>query len=72
MTIPKFKNNSEKDSSYKLFSSIPENNYWRYDLVNCISNEDFYFVEEEKISNKKIFFLAKENEVSREGKDLKI
>lgn len=70
LTIPKFKNNSERDSSYRLFSSIPENNYWRYDLVNCISNEDFYFVEEEIITNEKIFFLAKVNEVRGEGKRL--
>ena len=63
LTIPRFKNNSEKDLSYKLFCGTPEEGKWKFEKVDCKNNDDFYFVENELINNEKIFFLAKEGEV---------
>ena len=63
LNVPRFKNNSLKDSSYKLFSALPEKNYWKIDEVSCDKDDYFYFINKEQICNRVIFFLAKPTQI---------
>ncbi len=63
LNIPRFKNDSTKDLSYNLFSAMPKNNFWEIEKVDCEKDENFFFVDSSQTCNKKIFFLAKSNEI---------
>lgn len=75
LTIPKFQNCGFVDNSISLYSAIPKNTHWLIEKINLINdfNNDFYFLDNNLLSNEKIFFLGKQSEVY-EGyiEDLKI
>ena len=64
LTIPKFNNNSVY-KNYSVFSAKPKNNQWNIEKIKCNQNDYFYFIENDKIKNDLIFFLAHENEITK-------
>ena len=57
--IPLFQNRILKLSNLKLFKCYPENEKWVLkNISNTKINEYFYFLKNENISNKEIYFLA--------------
>ncbi len=60
LQIPLFQNRVFSKNDYKLFKSFPRNNEWVLeDLSNHKSNEYFYLLNNDDISNEEIYFLAK-------------
>ena len=60
--IPLFQNSNFKKSNLKLFTSYPQNNKWILKEISNkkIINNYFYILKNEDISNNEIFFLADE------------
>ena len=60
--IPLFQNSNFKKSNLKLFKSYPQNNKWILKEISNkkIINNYFYILKNEDISNNEIFFLADE------------
>ncbi len=71
LTIPKFNNSSIK-KDYSVFSAKPENNEWIVDKVICEQDDYFYFINNDRIKNNLIFFLANQKEIKKNTfKDIK-
>ena len=58
--IPLFRNKFPKSESYNLYSAFPKNDIWQINKFEKEKNIDFYLVKKKDISNKKFFFLAKD------------
>jgi hypothetical protein len=66
ITIPRFQNQNNAQTKYNLYGAFVENNKWNINLLkNCEINKEFFLVKNEIIDNKKIFFLATENEIKK-------
>jgi hypothetical protein len=66
ITIPRFQNQNNTQTKYNLYGAFIENNKWNIDLFNnCEINKEFFLVKNKIIDNKKIFFLATENEIKK-------
>jgi len=65
LIIPKFQNNSYKNLNYELFSAKIINDKWTISKVITKSVNDFYILENDKLDNETIFFLAKQSEVAK-------
>lgn len=61
LTVPKFQNNGFK-KKLMLFEAYPKNNFWKINKVNCDSNDNFFFLENNIIENDKVFFLSSNKE----------
>ena len=60
LTIPKFKNQNYVDKSNQLFVADINNNKWEISKITTEENNDFYFLNNDQLDNKKIFFIAKD------------
>ena len=59
--IPTFQNKNPKNTSLKLFKSYPKNKKWVLkELLNKKFNDYFYILKNEDISNNEVYFLADE------------
>lgn len=63
INIPKFRNKEKKFPKYFLYSAEIKNNNWKIKKMKCINDNYFFILKNRNLSNDKIFFLAKENEV---------
>jgi len=63
ISIPKFKNSGEYNSKIKLFSAEIKNLNWNIKHEKSEESSYFFNIYEDSINNKKIFFIANENEV---------
>ena len=70
ITIPKFQNNSKYDDQYKTYMANVKNNNWKIDRINCLENENFYFINENLITNENMFFLSKSDHLKKNKKNL--
>ncbi|MDA7838489.1 hypothetical protein N9A15_04780 [Candidatus Pelagibacter sp.] len=72
--IPKFQNRNFTDKQINLYRADILGSFWEIDQVSGSEEDDyFYFLKDQLIDNKVIFFLAKESEIksSKEKKLLK-
>ena len=65
ITIPRFQNRGEINKEYKLYSAEAVDDRWKVLNSNCDSDGNFYYIEDDLLNNKKIFFLAKSNEIKK-------
>jgi hypothetical protein len=66
ITIPRFQNQNNTQTKYNLYGAFIKSNKWNINLFNnCEINKEFFLVKNEIIDNKKIFFLATENEIKK-------
>tara|TARA_X000000950_G_scaffold289310_1_gene411834 strand:- start:16036 stop:16806 length:771 start_codon:yes stop_codon:yes gene_type:complete len=63
ISIPKFKSSGEYNSKIKLFSAEIQNDNWMIKSEISEETSNFFNINENEINNRKIFFIAKENEV---------
>ena len=63
ITIPKFQNNSRYNNEYNIYKASIENNEWKIERLNCLENENFYFIDEKIITNDNLFFLSKSDHI---------
>ena len=70
ITIPKFQNNSRYNNEYKIYKASIENNEWKIERLNCLENENFYFIDEKIINNNNLFFLSKSDHIKINKKNL--
>ena len=64
LIIPKFKNNGELNKSYDVFSAKIESEKWIIEKPDLETNEYYFKIKQDFLDNEKIFFLAKDNEIS--------
>ena len=62
LTVPKFKNFGKSSKDINLYEAFPKNNLWTINKVDCEENELFFFLNNDKIENNKVFFIAKKIE----------
>jgi hypothetical protein len=62
LTIPKFQNFGKISNCCNLYEAYPENNLWSINKIECEQDKSFFFLNNEILDNKKIFFLAEKNE----------
>ena len=65
LTVPKFKNKSIITKNIDLFSMYVNEDNWVYEKVNCKSDENFFYVDEDLNEVHKFYFLAVENELRK-------
>jgi len=66
LKIPLFQNKSNKPCNLLLYKATIDNNKWKIEQINNKkSNEDFYFLNSEDISNSTIFFIATPKDLER-------
>ena len=65
ISIPKFKSSGEYNSKVKLFSAEIQNFNWKIKYEESEETSNFFNIYEDNINNKKIFFIAKANEVQK-------
>lgn len=74
LVIPRFKNNGKNDKSYNVFSAKVNLDKWIIEKPNVEQNENYFKIEKNFLDNEKVFFLAKNSEISllenRENKEL--
>ena len=70
ITIPKFQNNSKYNNKYKTYMASIENNYWKIEKLDCLENENFYFIDEKLITNENLFFLSKSDHIKKNKRNL--
>lgn len=63
ITIPRFQNKEHTNTDILLYQALIENNKWNINIVDCESNNDFYFIDNSLANNEKIFFLARKEEI---------
>ena len=64
LIIPKFKNNGELNKSYNVFSAKIESEKWIIEKPDIETNDYYFKIKQDFLDNEKIFFLAKDNEIS--------
>lgn len=66
LKIPLFQNKNNKPCNLLLYKATIDNNKWKIEQINNKkSNEDFYFLNSEDISNSTIFFIATPKDLER-------
>ena len=64
LQIPKFQNRNITDKQINLYRADILRGFWEIDQVSGSEEDDyFYFLKDQLIDNKVIFFLAKESEI---------
>ena len=64
LTIPRFQNLHSINSEYLLFELEIQNQNWNINrLIDIDTNDDFYYIDSDKIHNSNIFCLATKTEV---------
>ncbi len=74
LQIPKFQNKNSINKNINLYSANISNNFWEINkVVNSDQDDYFYFLKDDLIDNKIIYFLAMESEIknSKEKKLVK-
>ena len=65
LTIPRFRNNSNSNKEYNVFSLEIKNNKWHIKKLNCEANDNFFYLSGKMLDNNTIIFLAKDNELKQ-------
>tara|TARA_B100000674_G_C37910650_1_gene948427 strand:- start:733 stop:1500 length:768 start_codon:yes stop_codon:yes gene_type:complete len=65
LTIPKFQNFGKYSNNYLVYEAFPENNFWNINLVKCEQDESFFFLNNNTLDNKKIYFVANQEEIKK-------
>jgi hypothetical protein len=63
ITIPRFQNFGKRNNELKVYSYQISAQSWKITRVHCDFDENFYYLNENDIDNRKIFFLASSKEV---------
>jgi len=63
ITIPRFQNFGKRNSELAVYSYEINEGKWNINKVNCKFDKNFYYLNQNNIDNKKIFFLASEDQV---------
>ena len=63
ITIPRFQNFGKRNSELVIYSYEINRGKWKITKVNCDFDQNFYYLTENNIDNKKIFFLATHDEI---------
>ena len=64
LQIPKFQNKNSINKNINLYSANISNNFWEINkVVNSDQDDYFYFLKDDLIDNKIIYFLAMESEI---------
>ena len=64
LQIPKFQNKNSINKNINLYSAHISNNFWEINkVVNSDQDDYFYFLKDDLIDNKIIYFLAMESEI---------
>ena len=74
LTIPKFRNKIKKSINHDLFSVKINKNSWELKNEACQEDQNFFIIDNKKLSDDKIFFLATKHQIenfdTNELKDL--
>jgi hypothetical protein len=65
LTIPKFQNFGNYSENYLVYEAFPENNFWNINLAKCEQDKSFFFLNNDTLDNKKIYFIADESEINK-------
>lgn len=65
LTIPKFQNFGKFSENYLVYEAFPENNFWNINLAKCEQNKSFFFLNNDTLDNKKIYFVANQEEIKK-------
>jgi hypothetical protein len=66
LQIPKFTNKLEKeDEGINLYSLTIQNKMWKVSLVDCNQDNEFYYISDRNLNNKKFFFIGKKAGVEK-------
>ena len=64
LTISRFQNSGLRNDELLVYSYEIKDSKWEINLVECNYDKNFYYLNEDNIDNRKIFFLATLKEVS--------
>lgn len=65
LTIPKFQNYGSFSDNYLVYEAFPEKNFWKISLARCEQDKSFFFLNNDILDNKKIYFIANKEEIKK-------
>ena len=67
LEIPKFQNRGNTNPDLRLFSASIKESMWNISAIDCVEDDNFYYVEADKDNIDYIYFLATLSEVGGEN-----
>ena len=66
LNIPRFQNRKNSNLTYNLYEAYIKDDEWKFRCLNeCVLNNDFYRIKEDKINDNNFFFLAKTEDLKK-------